>query len=164
MKKELGFLVCLLMLMGISGFVMAAEQDVPAQVEVSEFISVTLTPCHNPLDFGSGNPGDENLEPACQNNFTSAISVTNDPLSNKDVDVETKGSDFQNAFSNILGVEEIGFEDTWNPFGTTVLSTAYQTVTTGISPSSSSGVWYFMDIPSGQESGSYTGTLSVRAG
>jgi hypothetical protein len=160
MKTNLAVLVGIL-LVGIAGLAFAAEQSVPAQVTVNSHASVTITPCASTLNFGSGDPGDTDLPVDCQNATDGAITVTNDDVSNQNINVETKGTDFASG-ENSIAVSNLEFDEDNNKSSPTTLSTAYQTSSSNIASGSSAKIWYWLDIPAGQTAGTYSGTISVR--
>jgi len=162
MRKIITFVLTLVALIGVLGMVLAAEQSVATQVQVNEYVSVTITPCGTTLSFGSGNPGDYDLGITCQSNSTAAISIRNEAISNKAIKVETKGTDLNNS-GVIIPVSNIEFDEANSKTSATTLSTAYQTSTNSLAVNSTSGVWYWLDIPLGKGSGTYTTALYIKA-
>jgi len=161
MKTALVILASVLLVLGIVGVGFAAELNQQATVTVNSYASVTISACADPLSFGSGDPGATDLAVSCQTATTPAISVTNDPVSNQDITVETKGTDFTYD-TYTIAVSNIEFDKSNAKSSPTVLSTTYQTSSTGVSPGTTVGIWYWLDIPNGQAAGDYSGTLSVR--
>lgn len=160
MKGITLLVIASVLVLGVIGVVFAAQSDVPAQVVVNAFTSVTITPCASPLSFGSGNPGTNDLAVACQNGG-GAVTVTNNPVSNGNINVDTKGTNFTSSGNNIT-VNKIEFDESNAKPSPTALSEAFQASSAAVTPGSSVGIWYWLDIPSGQAAGTYSGTLSVK--
>lgn len=161
MKKVLvASIIGLLVMTGIY-FAFAAESNVPASVTVNSYASVTITPCAGTLSFGSGNPGDNDLAVTCQGAGAPAANVSNDVVSNTNINVETKGTDFT-YLTNTIAVNKLEFDESNAKPSATILSAAYQPSTSGVTPGTSAGIWYWIDIPSTQAAGTYSGTISVK--
>ncbi len=159
--KTLVILASVLLALAVLGIVFAAESNVPAQVSVNGFTSVTITPCVATLNFGSGNPGANDLPVTCQNATAGAVAVKNDPVSNGNIIVSAKGTNFTSS-GNSIDVSRIEFDEANAKSSPINLTTSYQQSSTGVVPGQTVGIWYWLDIPSGQASGSYAGTLSVQ--
>lgn len=162
MRKETMLVLGMLVTMSLVGLAIAAEQSASAQVQVSEYVSVTITPCSTTLSFGTGNPGDTNLPLSCQSNNTAGFTVTNEAVSNKAVSVKTK-ADNLGANSTSISVSNMKFDESNARSSPTTMSSSYQTSTASLSTNSTAGVWYWLDIPSGASSGTYAASIYVKA-
>lgn len=166
MKKSVLFVLVSLVFVSVLSFAIAAEQDIPTQVTVSEFLSVTITPCSDPLTFGNGAPGDDDLAITCQDSSNPAVVVANDPISNVNMIAFTKGTDFTDGsvtftpdsirFSNMSNslIPGADLDYSWKGINTELYGGS-------VAPGSSIGVWYWLSVDAGQEAGTYTGTISV---
>ena len=152
-------LASVFLVLGIVGVGFAAEQSFTAEVTVNEYTSVTITACGD-LNFGAGTPG-ENLAISCQNDTSGAITITNNNVSNKNINISTNGTDFTSGSYKIL-VSNVTFYTSNSNTTATALTGSYQQVYNNVAPNSTVGIWYWMDIPDGQEAGTYSGTISVR--
>jgi len=147
------------------------EASAGASVTVNTFVSITLTDAGSPgVNFISSNPGDNDVNDTAQTNAVPAIRVTNDAISNVNVKVDVKGTDFADNGNNFVAgqatydddgaateVSETGKVET--ALANTYPGTGYYTA---ITPTSSADFWFFLDIPSGQAAGTYSNTLTFR--
>ncbi len=154
-------LASVFLVLGIVGVGFAAEQSFTAEVTVNEYTSVTITPCSSTLDFGDVNPGTTDQPVSCQNDTSPAINVSVDPVGNKNINVETAGTDFTSG-TDIIPVSNIEFDESNSKTSPQTLDTTYKTSTSGVSPGGEAGIWYWMDIDTNQPAGSYTGTIKVK--
>lgn len=157
MKKKL--LTILTMLMLLSIVVSAEEQIVDSTLGVNSFVSVTITPCADPLDFGSGNPNEE-LAISCQGVGVPAVNISNDLVSNANINVSTLGNNFVDG-GNSIAIGNFEFDENNTQGSTTALTTSYQQSSVGVAPDTSVGIWYWGTIPAGQNAGSYVGNFTI---
>lgn len=158
------------------GTAMAADFAVDtttASVNVNQFVSITLTdPNSDGVNFGSTNPGINDIRDTGQTNATAAIRVTNDAVSNVDINVNVKGIDFVGTPSGTILVGSVTYDDDngpsevgeTSPKAETVLATTYPGTDyyTSISPGSNADFWFFLDVPSSQAAASYTSTFTFK--
>ena len=183
MKKKTGLILggfLLLSLVFVVGIVMAvtAEQGVGASVTVNEFVSITLTDAGSPgVNFGSSDPGVNNNPDAAQDTaqVTPAIGVTNDAISNVNVNIDVKGTVFNGSPSGTMAVSQATYDDDGTadenpevigPLDETVLATTYPGTPyySAVTPGDSVGFWFFLDIPTGQAAASdYQGTFTFQS-
>jgi hypothetical protein len=168
MKASLVILAGVLLAFAVLGVVHAdaATSNVQSSVTVNGYVSVTITVnplCSGTMNFTSGNPGDVNKPVTCQNVTAGAVSVRNDPISNGNIAVDTTGLNFTSG-GNKIAITNVAFDRDNTAANKTAMaeSPVYKTVYTGVTPGQSKDVWYWMNIPSGQASGSYTTTITVR--
>lgn len=179
MKREIlisaGVILSVLVL-GV--FVMAGlpEQDVGATVAVNEFLSVTLSDPVAPVDvaFGPLDQGDLDKPDLEQSVGRPAITMTNDPVSNVDVNIDVKGTDFSSASTGAtIAVGAVTYDDDDIPSESVEMPNVEATLLTtypgtpyysGVTPSNSVGFWFFMDVPTPQKAATdYTSTFTFRA-
>ena len=131
-------------------------------VPVDEFISITITG-GNP-DFGNENPGTENT-PSVNNPLTIKIN----PETNVNVDVFLKGNNFAGA--GIINISNVKYDDdsvinesVETGLNKKNMSNSYQNpYFTNILPGTNNTVYFFISIPGGQTSGSYSSNFYVSA-
>lgn len=175
MKKILVSLVSVLLILGIVSVAIAAtfqESAVTASASVNQFVSITLTDAGVAgVNFGSLDPGTSDTPDAAQTSVIPAIKVTNDVVSNVNIKVNAKGTDFSDGGVNSFGAGQATYDDDNIPSqgvetgkAETALANAYPGVDyyTGIAPGSNAGFWFFLDIPSSQAAASYTSTLTFK--
>jgi len=137
------------------------EDSATATVTVNTFISITIGTCTGGLVFGAGeDPGAVDVAIACQDVSTAAATVTNDAISNVNVDVQVKGSDFSGG---PIAVSNVEYDEANDQASKTTLTTTYVTTTAGVTPSSTASVWYWLDIPGNTAAGTHTSTFSFQA-
>jgi len=160
MRKTLAIMAILVLV--LVGAAFGVEQTVSASVTVTQYVSVTIAPCAGTLSFGgSVNPGTNDNPVACQGAGTAAINITNNAVSNKVIDVSTKGTNF-NGTGGTIAIGQAEFDESNAKPSATTLTTAYLTSSTSVAVGSSAGIWYWLDIPSAQAAGTYTSTFSVK--
>jgi len=152
-------LASVFLVLGIVGVGFAAEQSFTAEVTVNEYTSVTITACGD-LNFGAGTPG-ETLAISCQNDTSGAITITNNNVSNKNINISTNGTDFTSGSDKIL-VSNITFSTSNSNTTAIALIGSYQQVYSNVAPGGSVGIWYWITIPESQPAGTYNGTISVK--
>ena len=152
--------IAAIMALVLSSTAMAvSEQTATASVTVNTFISITISTCGAGIGFGSKDPGTTDNPVTCQGAGTAAATVTNDAISNVNVDVQVKGTDFSGGPIPVSNVE---FDEANTKASPTTLTTSYQTSTSGVVPGGSAGVWYWLDIPGGTPAGTHTSTFSFQ--
>ena len=159
------------------GLVMAVAVETPAtaKVTVNTFLSVTVTDTEsNGIVFGSLNPNTFNNPDLAQDTAqtTPAVTVANDAVSNININVDVRGTDFVSTSDNtkIISVGQVTYdddgaadEDSEVPLVETVLTTNYPVTPyySAVVPGSSVGFWFFLDVPCGQAAASdYESTFS----
>jgi len=173
MKIFLVIAAVMALIMASFGLAAVDTQTAGASVTVNEFVSITLTdPGDSGVNFGSSNPGVDNNPDAAQDTaqVTPAITVTNDDISNVNVNVDVKGIDFAGTPSGTITVGQATYDDDGTADegsetgqAETVLATAYgSSYHAAVAPSSSVGFWFFLDIPSGQTAATYSSTLTFQ--
>lgn len=153
----------------------STTQTTSASVGVNEFISITLSDPAGDVEvaFGDLNPDDADKPDLEQSTGTTtpAITVTNDAVSNVDIEVDVKGTDFGGPGANTIAVSAVTYDDDGDPSQTTetgqaetAMATGYPSPSyyTGVMPGSSVGFWFFIDVPSAQWAGDYTSTFTFR--
>ena len=158
--KQLLTLLTMLALL-TTGIAVADEISTPSDFTINTMLSVTLTPCGNPLSFGA-NDQNTNATITCQvKNGAPAVLVENDAVSNADCQMSTKITDFTGP-EGIYSYGYFGYSGnygtTYNQYGLT-----YQEVNGAIAPGASSGVHINVQLESDMSPGQYNGTIYVQA-
>lgn len=155
--KKLLMVITLVLLAGFATSV-SDEKTATASVEVNEYLSITVTDNGAAgINFGSLNPG-ENDTPEIAQNGTGAVTITNDSISNVDVNFYVKGNDFTGA--GTLAASNVTYNDSNSQTGELTLANAYgSALQSGVSPGNSAGAWFWLDVPLGQTAGSYNSTF-----
>lgn len=156
--KRLLVLALAMALVMVGSVMPVTEQTTSASVTVNTLISITISTC-GAVDFGSKDPGTTDNPISCQGAGIAAVNVTNDAVSNVNVDVQVKGTDFSGG---PIAVSNVEFDEDNTKTTPTTLSTIYQTSTSGVVPGSNAGVWYWLDIPGGTTAGTYSSTFSFQ--
>ena len=172
MKKFLLFGIVLLVL---AGMVYSVEQFTLASVDVNTFVSITLSdPVGSAeVDFSALNPGVNNNPDLEQTGVAGAIKVTNDAVSNTNIKVDVKGTNFNSVSTGAsIAVGQVTYDDDNTPSqgvetakAETTLATTYPGVAyyTGVTPSSAVDFWFFLDVPSGQTAATdYSSTFTFQ--
>ena len=167
MKKILVFIICLVILTSIVGFVMAAtSQPATATVSVNAFLSITTD--KSTITFSNMNPGSDNM--AASDN---PITVTVGAETNVNVDVETKadtpanfctdystcdgtGTNYKFPVSNMEW--SVTSEGTYADY-----TTGSVDVCTGKIASETCTLYHRISIPDAQEAGTYTTGITITA-
>lgn len=172
MKK---FLVLGIVILVLVGLVYSVEQSATASVDVNELISITLSDPAGAVevDFGAKNPGTNNNPDLEQTVSAGAIKVANDAVSNVDINVSVKGTDFASASTgaSILSSKVTYDDDSAASQGVetgkteTTLLNVYSASPyyTNVVPSSAVDFWFFLDVPSGQKAAAdYISTFTFK--
>ena len=166
--------IAAIMSLVLMSFAFAAvdEEGVGASVTVNEFVSITLTDPGVPgVKFGSGDPGNSDIPDVAKGAGTPAIRVTNDVISNVDVKVNVKGTNFTDGNSNNFAAGQATYDDdelaseggeTGKPETTLANDYPVSDYYTGIAPGSDADFWFFLDIPTSQAAATYTSTLTFQ--
>ena len=177
MKKKTGLIlggVFLFSFVLALGVVMATvdTQTASATVTVNELVSITLTDAGGGgVIFGSSDPGINDIGDADQTSVIPAIRVTNDAVSNVNVNVDVKGTDFTGTPSGSMVAGQATYDDENLPSegsetgkAETTLANAYPGTPyySSIAPGNDADFWFFLDIPSGQAAASYSSTLTFQ--
>lgn len=141
------------------------ETQTTAQVQVNEFISVTLQGV--PIDFGSLNPGTVNQPAGASNGFPMNVSI--EPETNVITNMSLRATDFTGA--GTIGVGNMSFSNSSSVSTATQMSTSYQgdAIYSNFDaipqPSGSAEireVYFWITIPAGQTAGSYTSNVYIK--
>ena len=158
--KALVILASVLLVIAAIGVAFAAvpgNTDVGASVTVSAYKDVTVTAC-DPLAFGTLNPGTNDNPVNCAN--PEDVKVTNNAISNGNVDVKIKGTDFSDG-SHTIAITNAGWDSDNTATTTTAMSTTLGAVGSALTPGQSVSMYFFLDVPSAQTAGAYTSTFTV---
>ncbi len=144
------------------------EEDVAtATVTVNSFVDITIADNGAAgLSFGSLDPGTNNNPEAAQNGV-GAVNFTVQSTTNKNpVNVKLNATNFTSGattFNGNVTADDDNAIDNATETGAAQLqlTTTLQTFKT-LSPGASTGIWYWIDIPSGQAALSYTSTFGFR--
>lgn len=150
------------------------EESVGASLAVPPMVSITITDAGTSgVNFGSIDPGTTDVGDADQGASTPAIIVTNDAVSNFNIKVNVKGTDFSGTPSGTLTVDHVTYDDDNTPSevsetgkAETALDTTYPVTDyyTGITPGSDADFWFFIDVPSDQYAADYSSTFTFYGG
>ena len=140
-----------------------------ADVSVNTVISITLTPCPagGSLGFGSLNPGTVNKSATCQNSTVPAVNVTVDDVTNIDVNISVKGTNYLHTDTiNFLDVRNTPFNATSFTTGPYQLKTGDQNVTKVAADTGADSInfWFWISTPNAfLKAGTYTSTYTFGA-
>lgn len=122
-----------------------------------EFVSITLS--GYPVDFGNLNPGTNDSN--ALGNSSNQYFITIDPITNVNVDLYKKGTDFIGA--DTISVSNMK-TNTVNDLGSAaIMDTTYNLFESNLSPDTSVNAYYWLSIPSGKKAGSYNSDISIKA-
>ena len=153
---------------------MSVEESIPASVTINELIDVTVSDKGAAgFSFGELNPGMTNNKEAAQTNGAAsvlpAVQVTNEPTSNSNAEISLKGSDFTGGSS--IGIGNVSYDDDGavdegldsGALPQTNLRNSYPASEyVALSPGSSVNIWFWLDVPIDQPSGSYSSTFTFQ--
>lgn len=163
MKKTYAIIVAMLVL--LSPFAVAPTEDtVQANVVVNAFISISLTD-HGAtgLNFGGVDPATTGTPDIDQNILTGAVTVTNEITSNSNIDIATKGNDFNSSGGiDWFAVENLGYYSDTNAAAAIPLTNDYINFYNEVAPNNSVDFWFFLDVPPTQQADTYSSTVSFR--
>lgn len=161
--QKLALILPVLVLLSALVMSISDEETASASVTVNEYVSITLTDLNaSGIDFSSLDPGTTN-NPADQNATDGTVRITNDSVSNVDVNIYVKGDDFVSGSNTIAVDGNVTYNKTSSQTGELTLANTYGTaLEIGVAPNSSIDVWFWLDIPSSQTAGSYTSTFSFK--
>ena len=165
MKKRLIFTMALALLLVATlalPVIAATEQEVPASVTVSQFMSITITDAGTAgINFGSLSTGTSNNPDTDANDTTPSITVGVDTGS-VNVDLKIKGTDFVSG-GNSFGVANGKYSLTYAG-AKVALSTTYATFATDVPATGAATLWHWLDVPvSGVAAGAYSSNFSYQA-
>lgn len=158
----------------LSPFAVAPISEVEestASVSVNAFVSITLIDAGDGgINFGTGtDPNIDNVPDKDQTNSLAAIKVRNDTVSNTTIDIAIQGPANLVSGSDTIPIVNLTYDDDNDPApiaetgkDETPLTTTYASYYTSVAIGSSGDFWFFLDIPSSQEAGNYSGTISFR--
>jgi hypothetical protein len=138
--------------------------DLPASVEVSEYISITITDNGTAgINFGTVNPGttDNPDINSIAGSGNSTIRITVDAGSNANVDIQISGTDFIATDFTIANAKYSTTID-----GTKELMTGSDTLIVGadnLAPGEYIDLWHWLDVPSSIPAGTYGSTFTYKA-
>ena len=154
-------MVSLLLLTSMVGVVMAATQTSTASVTVNQIIDTSIST--TALTYTAGNPGDE-VEVTDQGVGNPALTVTVNPPTNVDVDVETSGTAYSGPGTATIAVGQTEYcVDDYacitRPTLGTSLALIEQIIVDG--NAQTTDMWYWLNIPSGfVPAGTYESTYT----
>lgn len=157
MKRILGLATLVILILLSLGIAIAAEKTSTAQVVVNEFVDISISICGAQLNFGSGNPGANDLPITCQNVGVPAVTITNTNMSSVALNMSVKGADFTGPAA--YAVTESDWDDDNTHASPTTLTTNYVVSATNVAVDATKNLWYWIDIPSSQLAGTYTSTF-----
>ena len=162
MKRRLIFTLALALLLVATlalPAIAATEQEVPASVTVSQFMSITITDAGTGgIHFGSLSTGTSNNPDTDSNNVTPSITVGVDTGS-VNVDLKIKGTDFGTGFAVTNAKYSLTYAD-----AKVALSTTYTAFATDVPATGAATLWHWLDVPvSGVAAGAYSSNFSYQA-
>ena len=167
MKKRVISIMAIAALLVASIAVPCVAQDthnLPASVEVSEYISITITDNGTTgINFGKVNPGTTNNPDvnSIAGSGNSTIRITVEPGSNANVDIQISGTDF---IADDFTIDKAKYSTTID--GAKIPMTDADTLIVGaddLAPGEYIDLWHWLDVPASIPAGTYGSTFTYKA-
>lgn len=133
-----------------------ATAAVKAVMPIQEFIDISFAGGN--IDFGSLNPGV--VDSNATNNSGYYIQVN--PATNVNVNISQNGTDYSSG-GNSIAINNMKWNSVNSLTGAVVLSTSDALLYSNVTPNTNKAIYYWVSVPSGASSGSYSSTISIKA-
>jgi hypothetical protein len=155
------FAVMAFVMLGVVGVIGANTQEQAAQVIVTQSIDITISPCANPLSFGSLTPNTVNQPVTCQDLDTStyAVAITNGGTSTINLAVKANNANFVSGGYN-FAVGNAVWDDDFTATDGTPMTTSDVQFAGGVAPGVVEDINFWLSVPISQHSGTYTNTFT----
>jgi hypothetical protein len=145
--------------------VAATQEDIPASVTVSEYISITISDTEpEGINFGTLNPGTTDNIEENSGEFTPSLSITVEPDSNANVNLLISGTDFDDDGGHTFAITNAKYSTTHA--GTPIPMSDTDTLIVdaeNLAPNTTVELWHWLDVPGGITSGDYGSMFSYSA-
>jgi peroxiredoxin len=125
---------------------------------VCKVVSITLY--GYPITFGSLNPG--SLDNPALGNAGNSYNISVDDETTTDVDLWIKGTDFVSG-GEALEIGNMTFSAVNNPSGSVQITDDWTIITSEIPSGTNVTLYFWLDIPAGQETASYSANIDIKA-
>ena len=164
----IAFIAPLLVLAGVALAPTFEESSATASVTVNTFVDITVTDRGTSgISFSSVDPGANNNNGTQQNSTHGEVNFKVESTTNKNpTNVKLKASLFNSSgttFDGNVTADDDNAIDTGSETGSAQIQVATtDTLLKTLAPSSSTEIWYWIDVPSAQAAASYTSTFGFK--